>query len=251
MTRDAGCADVDREAQRVPAGDARADQPLVEHVEPLDRADPLARRRAGSPASRPAAPRPGWPRGAGPRRATAYSSELGLVDSSSVTTRSTTFSSISSVVAEVDDRRLGQAADDLVGRGDHQVGAGLERARRQLGREPQVRPPGLVHHQRHAVRVCDLGERRDVGARAEVGRRDADGADRVGRRVERGRQRVRGHAVRDPEVGVELGSDERGLEPRQDGAVDHARVGVALDDERVVRRGGGRGRRRGFPGRRR
>ena len=74
--------------------------------------------------------------------------------------------------AEVQHRRLGQAADDLVGRGDDEVGAAGERVGGQVGVEVQVRAPGLVDDERHAARVGDLGEGGDVGAGAEVGRRD-------------------------------------------------------------------------------
>ena len=58
-------------------------------------------------------------------------------------------SSTRSALAEVQDRRLGEAADDLVGAGEDQVGAARERARRQAPRgsrggspRPRRRPAG-------------------------------------------------------------------------------------------------------------
>ena len=82
--------------------------------------------------------------------------------------------------------------------------------------EPQVGAPCLVDDQRHTARVRDLGEAGDVGDRAEVGRRDDHRADGVGRRGQRRVERVRGDAVGDVELGVELGCDEGGLQPRED-----------------------------------
>ena len=163
-----------------------------------------AARRARRP-SRRAAPRRGRPPGGGSASSDAVSSAFGLVDSTRVTARSTIRSSIRSLaLAEVEDRRLGDRADDLVGRGEDDVGAALERRGRQRRGEVQVRAPGLVDDQRHVARVRDLGERGDVGDGAEVGRRDDDRRDRVGLRVERrrratpasgsGRSRARGRA---------------------------------------------------------
>ena len=47
--------------------------------------------------------------------------------------------------------------------------------------EAEVRPPRLVDEQRHAGVVGDLRQRRDVGADAVVGRRDDERRARVGR----------------------------------------------------------------------
>ena len=110
------------------------------------------------------------------------SSALGLVVSTRLTQRSTTAASIRPPAPEVQHRRLGQAADDLVGRGDDEVGAAGERVWRQLGVEVQVGAPGLVDDQRHAALVGDLGQPGDVGAGAEVGRRDDHRPDRARRR---------------------------------------------------------------------
>ena len=158
---------------------------------------------------------------------------LGLVDSVSVTQRSTTSSSIRSSRAEVEDRRLGEAPDQLVDRGEDQVGAGLERARGQERREAQVRAPGLVDDQRNAALVRHLGEsaRRRRPRRSRWARRSAR-ATASGRRVERLGERLRGQAVGDPELRVELGRDERRLEPGEDDPVDRARVDVPLGDDR-------------------
>ena len=64
-------------------------------------------------------------------------------------------------------------------------------ARRQLVGEVQVRAPRLVDDQRQVAIVRDLGQRREVGAGAEIGGGDDQRADGVGRCVERGLQRAR------------------------------------------------------------
>ena len=142
----------------------------------------LAHRRARGgerrAASRPAAR---CPLTAARRRAASsepLSSELGLVDSTSVTQRSTTCVVEQVAVPEVDHRRLGEAADDLVGARDDEVGAQRQRVPRQVVVEGEVRAPRLVDDQRHAVRVRHLGQRGHVGHRAEVGGRDDRGARR-------------------------------------------------------------------------
>ena len=72
--------------------------------------------------------------------------------------------------AEVQHRRLRQAADDLVRARDHEVGAEREGVCRQLLVEGHMCAPCLVDDQRHAVCVCNLGERAHVGDSAEVRR---------------------------------------------------------------------------------
>ena len=90
-------AHVDREAQRVVGEHARAArEALVEHVQALDLADLLARARRARPSCARSSSRPctaAWRRAASSEP---NSSELGLVDSVSVTARSTTSSPISS-----------------------------------------------------------------------------------------------------------------------------------------------------------
>ena len=88
-------------------------------------------------------------------------------------------------LALVEDRGLGQAAQQLVNRGEDQVGAALQGADRQKRREPQVRAPGLVDDQRQPPVVADLRQAADVGDRAEVGRRDGEGGDGPRGAVER------------------------------------------------------------------
>ena len=61
-------------------------------------------------------------------------------------------------LAELQDRRLAQAAEHLVDRGVHEVGAGLDRRLGEQVGEVQVRPPGLVDDERHPTGVSDLGE---------------------------------------------------------------------------------------------
>ncbi len=132
--------------------------------------------------------------------------------------------------AEVEHRRLGEAADDLVGRGDDDVGAAGDRVGGEVGMEAQVRPPGLVDRERNAAGVGDLGEAGDIRAGAEVGGRDDHRADRPRRLVEGPGERRRGKAVGDPEAGVELGGREGGPQPAEHQPVDHGGVDVALHD---------------------
>ncbi len=103
------------------------------------------------------------------------------MDSVSVTARSTSCSPISELVGEVQHGRLGEAADDLVGARDHEVGAGREGVLGQLLVEGEVGAPGLVHDQRDAVLVGDLRQRTDVRHGPEVGRGDDQRAGGVGR----------------------------------------------------------------------
>ena len=132
--------------------------------------------------------------------------------------------------SQVEHRRLCEAADDLVGRGDDQVGALAERVGGQVGVEAQVGAPGLVDGQRHAVAVGDRGQPTYVGAGAEVGGRDDHRPDRAGRRRERLLQRVRRQAVGDAELGIELRRCEGRPHTAEDEAVDHRGVDVALHD---------------------
>ena len=80
--------------------------------------------------------------------------------------------------------------------------------------EGQVRAPRLVDHERHPVGVGDLGQRRHVGHRAEVGGRDGGGADRV-----RAPRRARGRAPRGsgsvamPSSGSTSGATKCGVSP--------------------------------------
>ena len=134
-------------------------------------------------------------------------------------------------LAEVEDRRLGEAAEQLVDRGQDQVRAALQGARRQKRREPQMGAPGLVDYQRQPSVVADLRQPADVGDRAEVGGGDGQRRDGIRVAVDCLGQRPRGKAVGDPELGVELGRDEGRLQPREDDPVDRARVGVALDHD--------------------
>ena len=198
----AGAAHVDRQAQRVPAVHPGApDEPLVENVEARDLAD-RGSRRVPRPAivsassSRPAT--------AACRRAAsseAVSRALGLVDSVRVTQRSTTSSSISSPWPRwriADWVRLPTSlwTEERTRSAPHSEGAlGQQR------REAQMGAPGLVDDQRHAALVGDLGEARDVGDGAEVGRRDTvSAATASGVAVERLGERLRSQAVGDAEL---------------------------------------------------
>ena len=81
--------------------------------------------------------------------------------------------------AEVEDRGLGEAAEQLVHRGEDEVGIALQRARRQKRREAQMRAPSLVHDQRQVSVVADLSQPGDVGDRAEVGGRHGQRRDGI------------------------------------------------------------------------
>ena len=63
----------------------------------------------------------------------ASSSELGLVERTSRMQRATSLGIDQSLGGDVEHRRLGQAADDLVGRSEHGVGAAAQRRLRQRG----------------------------------------------------------------------------------------------------------------------
>ena len=90
----AGPADVDREPQRVPAGDAGApDQLLVEDGEPGDRPDLLPRPRRSRRGSRPSSSPPCTEARRRAASSEPESSALGLVDSTRLTQRSTTAAS--------------------------------------------------------------------------------------------------------------------------------------------------------------
>ncbi len=169
-------------------------------------------------------------RGGARRRASRQSRLLGLVDSTRLTQRSTTLSS-NGRPAEVEHRGLGEAADDLVGRGDDEVGAGRDRVLGEVGVEAQVRSPGLVDDQRQPALMGDLGEGGDVGAGAEVGGGDDDRADRAGMLIERGRRALAG--VRQwatPSSGSSSGATKAGRSPPRIEPVDHRGVDVALHD---------------------
>ncbi len=143
----------------------------------------------------------------------AVSSALGLVDSTSVTERSTMLPSMRSE-PRCRIGRLREAAAELVDRVEDHVGAAGERVRRQLVGEREVGAPRLVDDERDVASVGDLGEAGDVGDGAEVGGGDGERRDRIGDLVDRGRERRRGQAVGDAELVVDHGGDERRLASR-------------------------------------
>jgi len=163
-------AHVHSEPERVPGENAGApDEPLVEDVEPRDPADLLP--GALHPFDglleelRPAnyrLPAGGVERG-GEQGARAR--RLGQRDAAIDDIRVDVL-----LPAQVQDRGLREAAEQLVDRGEHQVCSALEGARRQLGGEAQVRAPGLVDDQRHTVGVRDLRQALHVRDGSEVGR---------------------------------------------------------------------------------
>ena len=134
-------------------------------------------------------------------------------------------------------RALRERAGDLVGAGQHRVGALRQRRRRQRLVEAEVRSPRLVDDQRLARRVGDLREPRDIGGHPVVGRRYDERGACVGRSAERRRERVGRDAVGDPELLVVLGHDEARQAAAQHEPVDHRRVRVALDHDPRPERG--------------
>ena len=112
-----------------------------------------------------------------------------------------------------------------------------ERVGRQLLVKGQMRTPGLVHHQRHPVRVRDVHEGCHIGHGAEVGRRDRGSTDGLRGRRQRHIERLGRQAMRDAQLGVDLGGHERGRQAGEDAAVDGARVRVALNHDPVARVG--------------
>ena len=232
-------ADVDHEPERVVGVHAgAADDPLVEDVEPGHRADPVAQhaqRAHGLGQQLLAADRrlaPGRVKRGGEDRVRARGLDQGhgAVDDPLVD---------AIAGAEVEDRRLGDRADDLVHGREHDVGAALQRRGRQRRREVHVGAPRLVDDQRHPARVGDLGERRDVGDGAEVGRRDDHRRDRVGLVGQRGVELLRGQAVRHAELRVELRGHEPRAQARQHEAVDGRGVDVALHHHPLAEMGEG------------
>ena len=108
------------------------------------------------------------------------------------------------LAAEVEHRRLREAADDLVRARDDEVGARRERVLGQRLVEGHVRAPRLVDDQRDAAGVRDLGEaarrrppRRSTSARSPT-RRPPPASPRAPRRAPRasgsGRSPARGRA---------------------------------------------------------
>ncbi len=168
----AGAADVDHDPQRIPPGDARpADEALADDRHARHRVDRRARRasrRRSSLEQRLAVDGElaagGVERGHQQRaRAGRADEPHGAGDGVGVDQRA---------VADEQHRRLGEAADDLVGRGEHRVGAEPQRRLGQRRVKAEVRAPGVVDDQRHPGRVGDLGAAGDVGGHPVVGRRD-------------------------------------------------------------------------------
>ena len=144
---------------------------------------------------------------------------------------------LADTVSEVQHRRLRQAADHLVGSGQDEVGALRQRVLGQRRVKREVRPPGLVHDQRHAPAVGDIGEGSHVGHHAVVGGGDDDHAHGVGRVGKGDLQRLGGRTVGDAELRIQLRGDPCGAQPGEDQPVDRAGVDVALDDHLCAQSG--------------
>src|SRR5690606_28644850 len=101
-----------------------------------------------------------------------------------------------------------EAADDFVGRGDHEIGAAFNRARREIWMESEMGAPGLVGDQWYPATVGDLGQAGDVGAGTEVsGGHDYRGGG-IRTTVQGLGERGRGQAMRHPQIRVDLGCGE-------------------------------------------
>ena len=161
----------------------------------------------------------------------AISSDEGDVLRTSRIVRATASGSMRPVGRDVQHRRLGERADDLVRRGQHRVGALLERGRRQVGVEAEVRAPRLVDDERDAGGRADRGAAGDVGRHPVVGRGDDPGGAGVRRRGERGLERLRGDPVGHPELLLVLRGDVARPPAGEHEPVDHRGVRVALDDD--------------------
>src|SRR4051794_33383830 len=79
---------------------------------------------------------------------------------------------IDPVVLEAEDRGLPEPVQGLVDAADREVGAGVDRRRRQLAAEAVVEAPGVVSDQRQVMAMGRLSEGFDVGGDAVVGRGD-------------------------------------------------------------------------------
>ena len=169
VAADAGAADVHAHPQRVDRRDAEgADQALVEDLEAGDARGWRARTAASSATACSSSSAPcstAWRRAAS---SDASSRLLGLVEETSRRAWSMPPSSKRAPRAEVQHRRLGEAAGVLVRARDDEVGAGGQGVLGQGIAEGQVRAPRLVDDQRHAVRVGDARQAADVGHGAEV-----------------------------------------------------------------------------------
>ncbi len=255
----AGLADVDDDPQRVPRGDSRRpDQLLPDHPAARNRLDALAGAGGGVqravqevlPVDRELAPRRVQRRVQERRGARGADQPQRAGDAAGVH---------AAAVGHVKHRRLGERADDLVGRGQDRVGALVQGGRGHARMEAEVRAPRLVDDQRGVVGVRHPGEPRDVGGHPVVGRRDHEGRTGVRGGGERGVEVVGHDAVGHPELGLVGRRDPARPAARQDEAVDDRAVGVALGDhrgaerrqrehERVVALGGAVGEEPGPPG---
>ena len=202
----AGAADVDHQPQRVVGVDAGpADDPLVEHVEAGHRRGSAraARSSEATVSASSSSPRiAAWRRAAS---SDAVRSAFGLVDSIRVTARSTiALVDPVAALADVQDRRLGERADDLVGRGEttsapHSSAAVGQRATRSAGARPRPRRRPAARRGRGRPRRA---RRRRRPRRSRSARRSSPRPRRARRRAPRratpgsgsGRSRARGRA---------------------------------------------------------
>ena len=215
----ARAAHVDRQPQRVVAVHARAGRRAARRARRGPGAARIAsralRERAGS--SRSSSSRP-CTRGEAARRVERSEQQrvgAGRLDQRHRAVDRRARRAARRAVAEVQHRRLGEAADDLVRARDDEVGARGERVLGQRLVEREVRAPGLVDDQRDAVRVRDVARararrrpRRSRSARRRSRR------PRSGRRVSARVERLGRQAVRDAELRVELGRHERRAQAR-------------------------------------
>ena len=214
----------------------------VEHDQPVDGGQPLARRRARRRSRRRAAPRRRARGGPAPRRCWPGSRPPGWWSRWPPRRRRGGPGRCRSVRAR-SQRRLAPRRQRLVRADDQRVGAELERVPRQVGVEAEVRRPGGVDDERDVVLVGRGREAGDVADRADVRRVAHEHGPRVGVPVERAGDGRRRDAERQPAGRVDLGPyPDRGRARRAPGRAASSGAGSGSPPP-------GRRRRRG-PGRR-
>ena len=181
----------------------------------------------------------------------ARSSEFGLVERTRRTQRETSSGSMRPLCGDVEHRRLGEAADDLVRGGEDGVGPQAQRRLGQPGVKTEMRAPRAVDDKGGTTGVGDLGTAGDVGRHAVVGRRHDERCADVAGPPQRLVERLRGHAVRHPQLVVVLGRHEARSAAAEHEPVDDRGVRVALDEHVVRRAWPAPGRARDCPGWRR
>ena len=229
VSRAPGRADVDDDPQWIPAGDpGLADQALAEHRAAVNgverraslhgRADrPVEQRLTVNPQLAPRGIQRGHEQRARARRAHEPHRPGDGIGVDAPTG------------GDQQHRRLGEAADDLVRRGEHRVGAELERRARKARWKPKCEPHAPSTMSATPAACATSAHPADIGGHPVVGRRDDERGGRI---------RARSSALASasgvtpwaiPSSTSYSGATKLGSATAQDQAVDHARVGISLD----------------------